>query len=73
MTILTFVHLNNTFVSYVHLCIIGGVNDVKLSNAKLPNQQGVLNICEGGAFVTSKPVPMPPRKGALGEGSSCIR
>jgi len=53
------------------------MNDVKLSKAKLPNQQGVLNICEGGAFVTIKPVPRPPRKGALGvrlgEGSSCKR
>jgi hypothetical protein len=53
------------------------VNDVKLGYAKLPNQQGVLNICEGGAFVTIKLVPRPPRKDALGvrlgEGSSCIR
>jgi len=55
--------LNKIFVSFVQLCIIGGVNDVELSNPKLPNQQGVLSICEG-ALLVIKPTCGPPRKGA---------
>jgi hypothetical protein len=51
------------FVSFVQLCIIGGVNDVELTNAKLPNQQCVLNICEG-ALLIIKPTCGPPKKGA---------
>ncbi len=39
------------------------MNDVELSNPKLPNQQGVLSICEG-ALLIIKPTCGPPRKGA---------
>jgi hypothetical protein len=51
------------FDSFVQLFIIGGMNNVELSNAKLPNQQDVLNICEG-ALLIIKPTCGPPRKGA---------